>query len=120
MDNPVFAVGAVQLGADGSGTFSFVVPAAALGRAVSIELVDWTAPISVGVATVGDGRLRPTRVNAGGGPVPSVPLPAGLLILLAAAALAVVERERHAAWIFAVATRPRRARPIPGRTLRGS
>jgi hypothetical protein len=71
--NPVFAAAGVTLGADGTGTFSFVVPAAASGQEVMVELVEWTAPVSIGVA--GGGSLVPTSVPAGEGPdVPIVPL----------------------------------------------
>jgi hypothetical protein len=46
--NPVFAEAEVTLDASGSGTFSFVVPAAALGQELTVELVDWLAPFSLG------------------------------------------------------------------------
>jgi len=67
--NPVFAEAGVTLGGDGTGTFSFVLPAAARGQEVMVELVEWTAPVSIGV--VGVGSLVPTSVPAGEGP--SVP-----------------------------------------------
>jgi len=73
MYNPVFVEAGVTLGADGTGTFSFVVPAAARGQEVMVELVEWTAPVSIGVA--GGGSLVPTSVPAGEGPdAPIVPL----------------------------------------------
>lgn len=65
--NPPFASAGVTLDASGTGTFSFVVPAAALGQNVTVELVDWTAPLALGVA---GGRV-PTSVPSGGGPAPS-------------------------------------------------
>jgi hypothetical protein len=71
--NPVFAEAGVTLDADGAGTFSFMVPAAALGQEVMVELVEWTAPVSLGVASAGS--LVPTSVPAGEGPgAPVIPL----------------------------------------------
>jgi len=64
--NPVFAEAGVTLDTSGAGEFSFTVPAAALGQAVTVELVDWFAPVSIGVA----GGPVPTSVPSGGGPVP--------------------------------------------------
>jgi hypothetical protein len=64
--NPVFAEAGVTLDATGAGEFSFVVPAAALGEEVTVELVEWLAPVSFGVA----GGPVPTSVPSGGGPVP--------------------------------------------------
>jgi hypothetical protein len=64
--NPVFAGAGVTLDSTGSGTFSFTVPAAALGEPVTVELVGWSAPISLGVV----GGPVPTSVPSGGGPVP--------------------------------------------------
>lgn len=54
--NPVIASAGVTLGADGTGTFSFIVPVRAIGSELTVELVEWTAPLSLGVV---------------GGPVPS-------------------------------------------------
>ncbi len=64
--NPVFAGQGVTLDADGVGTFAFTVPAAALGQVVTVELVEWLAPVSLGVV----GGPVPTSVPSGGGPVP--------------------------------------------------
>jgi hypothetical protein len=64
--NPVFAEAGVTLDGSGTGEFSFTVPAAALGQSVTVELVEWLAPISIGVA----GGPVPTSVPSGGGPVP--------------------------------------------------
>ena len=64
--NPPFAGAGVTLDADGVGTFAFTVPAAALGQVVTVELVDWLAPVSLGVV----GGPVPTSVPSGGGPVP--------------------------------------------------
>lgn len=62
--NPVVAEGPVTLDAQGSGTFGFTVPATAVGRALSVELVAWTAPQSLGVV----GGPGPTSVPSGEGP----------------------------------------------------
>lgn len=77
-----FAEGVVTTGADGTGSFTFVVPRAALGETVTVELVAWSAPVPIGVA----GGPVPGSVPSGGGPVPF-----GMLgvALLGAAALAV-------------------------------
>jgi len=64
--NPVFAGEGVTLGADGTGSFSFIVPAAALGEELTVELVDWLAPVSLGVV----GGPVPSSVPSGGGPIP--------------------------------------------------
>ena len=73
--NPVFAGEGVTLDASGTGTFSFVVPAAALGEELTVELVEWLAPVSLGVV----GGPIPSSVPSGGGPVPMWSL--GLLAL---------------------------------------
>jgi surface protein len=63
--NPVFASAGVRIGADGRGTFTFVVPAVAVGQEVRVELVEWTTPLSLGVV----GRPVPGSVPAGEGTV---------------------------------------------------
>jgi len=68
--NPVFAGAGLTLDGAGSGTFAFTVPAAALGQVVSVELVEWLAPVSLGVA----GGPVPGSVPAGEGPVPVWPM----------------------------------------------
>ncbi len=65
----------MTLDADGTGTFSFMVPAAALGEVLTVELVGWAAPVSLGMS----GGPVPTSVPSGEGPVPVWPL--GLLAL---------------------------------------
>jgi hypothetical protein len=65
------ATGPVRIGADGTGTLSFVVPSSALGREVFVELVEWNPPLSLGVASgplpgsvpAGEGRLTPSLVG---------------------------------------------------------
>ena len=63
----------VQTGSDGTGTFSFVVPAAALGQALTVDLVASTQPVALGVV----GGPAPASVPAGEG---SVPTPLALLL----------------------------------------
>jgi hypothetical protein len=62
--NPTFAEAGVRIGADGTGTFAFVVPDAALGDELTVELVEWAAPVSLGVV----GVPVPGSVPAGEGP----------------------------------------------------
>ncbi len=76
--NPVIAETGVTLDASGSGTFLFTVPAAALGEELTVELVGWIAPVSLGVV----GGPVPTSVPSGQGPVPVWPL--GLLTVAGA------------------------------------
>ena len=64
--NPVFAEAGVTLDASGAGEFSFVVPRGALGAEVTVELVEWLAPVSLGVV----GGPVPGSIPAGEGPVP--------------------------------------------------
>jgi hypothetical protein len=83
--NPPFAGAGVTLDVNGSGTFSFVIPAAALGDTVTVELVAWTQPMTLGVV----GGPVPASVPAGKG---SVPFGAVLFALLAAAGVVVAGR----------------------------
>lgn len=76
--NPVLATGPVRLDARGTGTFTFSVPASAIGSELFVELVAWTAPQSLGVV----GGPRPSSVPSGDGSR------APIVALLAAAALA--------------------------------
>lgn len=64
--NPVFAEAGVALDETGAGEFSFVVPAAAVGSELTVELVEWAPPVSLGVV----GGPVPSSVPSGGGPVP--------------------------------------------------
>ncbi len=61
--NPVFAGAGVTLDASGSGTFSFAVPASAVGEELTVELVEWLSPASLGTV----GGPVPTSVPSGGG-----------------------------------------------------
>ena len=81
--NRVFAEAGVTLDETGAGEFSFVVPAAALGEDVTVELVEWLAPVSIGIP----GGPVPTSVPSGGGPVP-----VWSLVLLALAGGLVLRR----------------------------
>ena len=76
--DPVIAETGVTLDASGSGTFSFAVPAAALGEELTVELVEWTAPVSLGTV----GGPVPTSVPSGEGPVPAWSLVLAVLIAL--------------------------------------
>ena len=76
--NPVIAETGVTLDASGWGTFSFTVPAAALGEELTVELVEWTAPVSLGTV----GGPVPTSVPSGEGPVPAWSLVLAVLIAL--------------------------------------
>jgi hypothetical protein len=64
--NPTFAEAGVTLDGAGFGAFSFVVPAEALGEALTLELVEWAAPLVLGIA----GGPVPGSVPTGEGPVP--------------------------------------------------
>ncbi len=68
--NPPVAEGVITTGADGTGEFSIAVPADAAGATLSIEIVDWTGPIALGIVQ---------------GPVPTS-VPAGLGVSSGAAA----------------------------------
>jgi len=86
--NPPFAGAGVTLDGAGSGTFGFTVPAAALGQVLTVELVDWLAPASLGVA----GGPMPASVPSGGGPMPVW----SLVMLTLAGGLVVARRSRGA------------------------
>jgi hypothetical protein len=83
--NPVFAEAGVLLDTSGAGEFSFVVPAAALGQDLTVELVEWLAPVSLGVV----GGPVPGSIPAGGG---AVPVPVWSLVMLALAGGLVLRR----------------------------
>jgi alpha-tubulin suppressor-like RCC1 family protein len=98
--NPVIAEAGVTLDASGSGEFSFTVPAAAVGQAITVELVDWTAPVSLGVA----GGPVPSSVPSGGSPFP--------VWLFGLAALAVLGVRRRAGATPVGLTWPNPQRPV--------
>jgi hypothetical protein len=80
--SPAFAGQGVTLGADGRGSFSFVVPASARGRAITVELVDWDRSALVQVAGT---AIVPSSVPAGdGGGLQRGLLLAGVALLSAA------------------------------------
>ena len=74
--NPVIAEAGVTLDASGSGEFSFTVPAAALGEELTVEVVEWLAPVPLGVV----GGPVPGSVPAGEGPVPVWPIVLAALV----------------------------------------
>lgn len=77
------SLGGVRLGADESGVFAFTVPSAASGEELTLELVDWTAPVSLGVV----GGPVPSSIPAGGVQPPDSVLASaallGAIVLLA-------------------------------------
>jgi len=91
--NPTFTEGVVRTGADGTGTLILIVPAAAAGSPVTVELVAWTTPILVGTA----GGPIPTAINAGGGSAAAVWLliAAGAILARTAAAATSPARNRR-------------------------
>jgi hypothetical protein len=94
--NPVFASAGVSIGADGSGTFTFVVPAAAVGEELRVELVEWAAPMPMGVV----GGPVPGSVPAGEGPVGLFQTPRSLAVGLAAVVVAIASMLARAARRF--------------------
>jgi hypothetical protein len=87
--NPVFADGVVTTDAAGIGTFSFLVPAGALGQQVLVEVVGWLAPQAIGTA----GGPVPRSIPAGDAPDSRA---AFLLLLAGLAAVAPrALREAH-------------------------
>jgi hypothetical protein len=82
--NPTIAEAGVTLDADGTGSFTFTVPAEARGQEIMVELVEWTAPMTIGVA----GGLVPSSIPAGEGrdSVPaSLMVAAGLVLVVGVA-----------------------------------
>jgi uncharacterized protein GlcG (DUF336 family) len=90
--NPVLAGEGVTLDASGSGEFSFTVPAAALGQELTVELVEWTAPVSLGVV----GGPAPSSVPSGEGPVDEGLMSMWRLGLLALVAFGLLRRGMRA------------------------
>jgi hypothetical protein len=83
-----FAARGVALDDAGTGEFTFVVPAAARGQEVTVELVEWLAPLSLGVV----GGPVPTSVPSGEGP--AVPGWLAVFGMLAAAGSVVAVRRQ--------------------------
>ena len=80
--------GAVRIGPDGLGTFTFVATEVAPGQTLSVELVAWTQPVAVGTV----GGPQPTVVRAGEGfggidRLPAALVPVAILALLLGAPL---------------------------------
>jgi predicted RecA/RadA family phage recombinase len=90
--NPMFAEAGVTLDASGSGEFSFTVPAAALDEELTVELVEWLAPVSLGVV----GGPVPSSVPSGEGPVDEGLMSMWRLGLLALVALGLLRRGMRA------------------------
>lgn len=114
--NPVFATGPVLLGADGSGTFSFTVPAEALGELITATLVGWGVSALLGMGgTVGDAdtTLIPSRIDAGGGPMPPPPMPAAIMTVLLGTMVAVLQRDRRLVRAGASSEEPLEPDPDP-------
>jgi len=61
--NPPFAGGVLQTDAAGSASFSFRLTGETRGRMVTVELVDWTDPLPIGIV----GTDIPIGIAAGGG-----------------------------------------------------
>ncbi len=102
--NPVFAGAGVRIGADGTGTFSFDVPVAALGEELRVELVGWTAPMPMGVV----GGPVPSSIPAGEGPS-GLPVTPGSFILMLVALTAAIAAVLVLAVRRNVASRPGRS-----------
>lgn len=66
--NPVVAGGSVLVNGTGTGAFTFVVPRAALGLPLSVELVEWREPMLLGTVTGVIPTSIPAGVPAGDGP----------------------------------------------------
>lgn len=80
--NGVIASTGVRLDAQGRGTFTFIAPRSAAGQSVSVELVEWTEPISVGVTDqVSPGSL-PAGEGSGGLPLLPILLSVGALVAI--------------------------------------
>jgi hypothetical protein len=80
-----FAGQGVRLDASGGGTFAFVVPASAPGQEVTVELVAWLAPVSLGVV----GGAVPASIPAGSGSTVPVGLVLFGLLVVAGSGVAV-------------------------------
>ncbi len=83
--NPTFASGTTTLDDAGRGTFAFVVPTAALGAPLVIEIVGWGEPMMLAAELAGP---VPVSIPSGEGPsatgTRSGTLPAALAVLLLA------------------------------------
>jgi len=88
--NPTIAEAGVTLDADGTGSFTFTVPAEARGQEITVELVEWTHPVTLGVA----GGPVPSSIPAGEGPGGS---PTGLLALTGLLLVAGISARRRGA-----------------------
>jgi hypothetical protein len=80
-----FAGQGVRLDGSGRGTFTFMVPASAAGQEISVELVGWLAPVSLGVV----GGVVPASIPAGSGSTVPVGLVLFGLLVVAGSGVAV-------------------------------
>lgn len=92
--SPAFAGQGVTLDADGGGSFVFVVPASARGRAITVELVEWDRSALVQVAGA---AIVPSSVPAGEGSGPQ----RGLLLVGVALLSAAGVRSRRGRGVLA-------------------
>ena len=91
--NPLIAEQGVTLDANGSGAFSFLVPATAVGAVITVELVEWLAPVSLGVV---NGPV-PASVPTGEGPVP-LPMWPLVVVVVAIAGGWTLQRVSRPGW----------------------
>jgi hypothetical protein len=103
--NPTFAGATVVLDAAGEGGFSFVVPAAALGSPLVVEVIGWGDPM---VLVEQVGVPVPGSIPAGGGPQALAARPLVPAALLLAASVLLGQ----------AATRSRRTGPSGGVSVR--
>jgi YVTN family beta-propeller protein len=106
--NPTFAGATVVLDAAGEGGFSFVVPAAALGSPLVLEVIGWGDPMVLAEQV---GAPVPGSIPAGGGPqaLMARPLvPAALLLVLAVLLGRAARRSRRTCMSGDVALSDRR------------
>jgi len=119
MSNPTF-LGEVTVRADGSFSGSVPIDGVPTGEHTlqlsGVGTDGFVRAANLGVVLVGDGMPRPTRLPAGEGPVPTLPLTAALALLVTGLIALLAERERSAAAVLAEAT-ARLRRPIPGKRL---
>jgi hypothetical protein len=78
--------GVLLLDAQGAGTYAFLVPIEELASEVTVELVAWTAPVSLGAAVLGG----PSVIRAGEGNFAGPPLPPGRALALGLLGVAVL------------------------------
>jgi hypothetical protein len=101
MSTPTF-LGQVTVNADG--TFSGAVPIDGVPagqhtlQLSGVGTDGFVRAANLGVVLLGDGMPRPTRINAGEGPVPTIPLPFTGMLLAILIGVATVQHTRTTAW----------------------